>query len=109
MEELIVIFTGVVAIVAIGKYFNYKKQLLERASLNPEEMKMLGEIKMGNEALRFGLLFIGIALGFVLGAVFNKFNLFTESIFSYLTGIFLCGGIALIIGYLIENKKNDEK
>ncbi|PID88523.1 MAG: hypothetical protein CSB03_00935 [Bacteroidia bacterium] len=101
----IIVFAGITAIIFVVKYFNYKKQLLDRIALNPEEVKILGNIKTGNETLRWGLLFIGIALGFVLGAFFYKFSLFDDQIFAYLTGIFLSGGIALLVGYFIENKK----
>ncbi len=100
------IFVGIAAIIFVIKYFNYKKQLLDRIALNPEEVKILGTIDTtSGSALRWGLLFIGIALGIILGAFFYKFSLFDDQIFAYLTGIFLAGGIALLIGYAIENKK----
>ncbi len=101
----IIVFAGITAIIFVVKYFNYKKQLLDRIAVNPEEVKILGTIKSGNDTLRFGLLFIGIALGIILGAFFYKMSLFDDQIFAYLTGIFLSGGIALLIGYAIENKK----
>ncbi len=109
--EVLFILLGVAAIVAVVKYFSYKKQLLEQISLNPESIKLEGKMNMGNEflALRFGLLFIGIALGIILGAFLNKIGLFIHHEFSYLAGIFLCGGLALIIGYLIENSKQNNK
>lgn len=103
--EVFLIFLGIATIVGVSKYFSYKKQLLDRIALNPDDVKLEGRMNMGNEALRFGLLFIGIALGIILGGVLNRIGLFEEALFSYLTGIFLCGGLALIIGYFVENKK----
>lgn len=105
--EPFLILLGIAIIVGVAKYFSYKKQLLDRIALNPDDVKLEGRMSMGNEALRFGLLFIGMALGIILGAVLNKFDLFNDAIFSYLTGIFLCGGGALIIGYFLENKKRN--
>lgn len=108
--EPFLILLGIAIIVGVAKYFSYKKQLLDRIALNPDDVKLEGRMNMGNEALRFGLLFIGVALGIILGAMLNKFELFGEEVFSYLTGIFLCGGIALMIGYFVENnKKNQDK
>lgn len=105
--EPFLIFLGIALIVGIVKYYNYKKQLLDRIALSPDNVKLEGRMNMGNEALRFGLLFIGMALGLIVGAVLNKFGLFYDAIFSYLTGVLLCGGLALVIGYFIENiKKN---
>lgn len=109
MEVPLIVFGSIVAIVAISKYFSYKKQVLDRIALNPDDVKLKGSLSMGNEALRFGLLFIGIALGIISGALFNKAELFSQEVFSYLTGIFLCGGLGLIIGYFVENKRKNKK
>ncbi len=109
--NVLFILLGVSVIVAVVKYFSYKKQLLDRISLEPDAVRLEEKISMGSEllALRFGLLFIGIALGIILGAFLNRIALFTHSEFSYLAGIFLCGGLALIAGYLIESNKNNKK
>ncbi len=109
--EVLFILLGVAAIIAVVKYFSYKKQLLDRIALNPDAVKIEGKMSMGDEfiALRFGLLFIGIALGIILGAFLNKIELFVHAEFSYLAGIFLCGGLALIIGHLIESSKKNNK
>lgn len=103
------ILLGIAAIIGVSKYFSYRKQLLDRIALNPDDVKVIGKMDMGNDALRFGLLFVGIAFGFVIGAVLHKFSLFEDEIFSYLTGIFLCGGLGLIIGYFVEKDKKKEE
>lgn len=105
--DTLIVFGSVVAIIGIVKYFNYRKQLLDRITMNPEDVKIIGKMNMGNETLRFGLLFIGIALGLILGNILLKFNIFSEPVFSYLTGLFLCGGICLVIGHLIETKNKN--
>lgn len=110
MDHVFFILLGVAAIVGVVKYFSYKKQLLDRIALNPDDVKLEGRMSMGNETLRFGLLFIGIAFGIILGGVLNQIQLFDEGLFGYLAGISLCGGLALLVGYFIENsKKNNDK
>ncbi|WP_116495479.1 DUF6249 domain-containing protein [Balneicella halophila] len=106
--EVFLVFLGIATIVGVSKYFSYKKQLLDRVALNPDDVKLVGQMNMGNEALRFGLLFIGIALGIIIGAILTKLNLFNDELFAYLTGIFLCGGLGLVVGYLLESKKKDK-
>ncbi len=66
--NVFIVFAGIALIIGVVKYFNYRKQLLDHIALNPDNLKLDGRMKMGNEALRFGLLFIGIALG-VIGAL----------------------------------------
>lgn len=101
------VLLGVAAIIGVVKYFNYKRDVLDRMSMNPDGFKLPDEGRKSNDALRFGLLFIGIAAGFLLGSILLKYTIFSEPMFAYLTGIFLCGGIMLIIGYLIENGGNN--
>jgi len=58
--------------------------------------------------LKFGMLFIGIAVGVLLGNILDvKTELHDEV--SYFSMIFLFGGIALVTNYLIERSESNKK
>lgn len=120
---LLLILFWVVILVAVVKYFNYKRLLLDRMSMNPDGFRLPIKEGKGYDALRFGLLFIGVGGGLLLGrfllisGVFVK--LYSESYdgsipvpipeLAYLTGVFLCGGIMLVVGHLIESRAEKDK
>ena len=56
-----------------------------------------------NNTLKFGMLFVGIAVGILLGSILDKTTLLPEEV-SYFSMVFLCGGISLIIFYFLEKK-----
>ncbi|MBE9511376.1 MAG: hypothetical protein IMY71_10890 [Bacteroidetes bacterium] len=61
--------------------------------------------------LKFGMLFVGIAVGTAIGILFtNSFPLNLEPLFIF-SMIFLFGGLSLILNFMIErklSKKDDE-
>jgi Flp pilus assembly protein protease CpaA len=57
-------------------------------------------------ALKFGLLFIGAAIGILLGSILYKFGLMGEEA-AYFSMIFLFGGLGLVLDHFME--KNERK
>lgn len=58
-------------------------------------------------ALKFGLLFIGVAIGIFLGNVLTNIGFMQEEA-AYFSMIFLCGGLGLVINHFIEKKEREE-
>jgi hypothetical protein len=54
--------------------------------------------------LKIGMLFIGIALGILVGALMSASGLLNDGT-NYTSMIFLFGGLSLVIFYLIDRKK----
>lgn len=55
--------------------------------------------------LKFGMLFVGIAVGILLGNWLDKSYDFSKGV-AYLAMVFLFGGISLILNFLIERHLN---
>lgn len=59
------------------------------------------------QGLRYGLMFIGVAIGILLGAtLIETTSLNTEA--SYFSMVFLFGGIGLVITHFVERKETKE-
>lgn len=58
--------------------------------------------------LKFGMLFVGIALGILLGNWLDNNYDFSKGV-AYLAMIFLLGGISLILNFLIERNLDRHK
>jgi len=54
-------------------------------------------------SLKYGIFFIGIAIGFLMGEILSKYTHLNEEI-AYLSMIFLFGGIGLVTYYFIAKK-----
>ena len=54
-------------------------------------------------SLKYGIFFIGIAIGFLMGEILSKTTQMEEGI-AYLSMIFLFGGIGLVVYYFIAKK-----
>ncbi len=54
--------------------------------------------------LKFGLFFVGVAIGVLFGNILDLYTGLEEGV-SYVSGIFLFGGLGLVAGYLYQAKK----
>ena len=58
----------------------------------------------GKFALKTGMLFMGIGLGIIAGAILESAALFPSEEAGYFSMIFIFGGLALVLFYLIDRK-----
>ncbi|MCP4553759.1 MAG: hypothetical protein GY834_17350 [Bacteroidetes bacterium] len=100
---LTVIFGFIFAIVYLGVRRKERMALLEKGV----EPSFFISKKTSSTTLKFGMLFVGVAIGLLLGNIFARNQLLDEET-AYFSMIFLFGGAGLIINYFIE-KKNQEK
>jgi F0F1-type ATP synthase membrane subunit c/vacuolar-type H+-ATPase subunit K len=63
-------------------------------------------LSWGRLSLKIGMLFMGIGLGIIAGAIFESLGVFPEEAAGYFSMIFIFGGLALVLFYLIERKTN---
>ena len=111
MEELIPIF---VTAIVFGFIYNVIYILVRKS----ERMAMLEKgvdasffitkPQTSQQALKFGLLFIGIAIGILLGSILSATTVLGEEA-SYFSMIFLFGGLGLVINHFIEKKELSEQ
>ena len=60
----------------------------------------------GKFALKTGMLFMGIGLGIIAGAILESQLVFPSEEAGYFSMIFIFGGLALVLYYLIDRKTN---
>lgn len=58
----------------------------------------------GKFALKMGMLLIGVGLGIIAGAILDSIDAFPASVAGYFSMIFIFGGLALVIFYLIDRR-----
>jgi hypothetical protein len=59
-----------------------------------------------SQTLKLGMLSVGIAIGILLGNLLYKNDWLDESV-AYLSMTFLCGGVSLILNFIINRKINN--
>ena len=57
--------------------------------------------------LKFGLFFIGVAIGVLFGNILELYTGVDEGA-AYVSGIFFFGGLGLVAGYLYQAKKQEK-
>jgi len=108
MEEIVPVL---VTAIIFGFAYNVIFLLVRRS----ERMKMLEkgvdasffmtkQQTGSQQALKFGLLFIGVAIGILLGSILSETTVLPEEA-SYFSMIFLFGGLGLVIHHFIEKKE----
>lgn len=109
---------SIVAIIFISIYYLIDS-VVKRKALHKERMKaMENHVDISNlnlddpsskqysfNALRYGIIAIGFALGVLLGAFLVKSELFPEDMIAYFFSVFLTVGIALITSHYVSKEK----
>ena len=112
--ETLIAFIALFATVFGILYVHYTTRNKERMALiekgadaslfnTGKEGKGLG-INWGKFALKIGMLFMGIGLGIIAGAILESAALFPSEEAGYFSMIFIFGGLALVLYYLIDRK-----
>jgi hypothetical protein len=92
---------------AIIHLFIRRKERMALINKGENPASLNGQYKPGIMALKLGFLFIGIAVGLLLGAVLAELTtLNNES--AYFSMIFLFGGIGLVLSHYMEKREIKE-
>jgi hypothetical protein len=57
----------------------------------------------GKFTLKIGMFFMGIAIGLIMGAILQSFNVIPDPA-AYMSMIFFFGGLSLVLFYLVDRK-----
>jgi O-antigen/teichoic acid export membrane protein len=106
MVEILVPLGFFAMVVAIIYLLVRKKERLALIQ-NGADASTLKMDKTSNDSLKFGLLLIGIALGILLGNLLAEYASMQEEV-AYFSMTFICGGISLLIYYVMNKKQNAE-
>ena len=101
---LTVIFGFIFAIIYINVRRKERMAMLERGV---DASFFMTKQSNTSAALKFGMLFIGVAIGLISGSILEVATRIDETV-AYFSMIFLFGGSALVINYFIEKKENDK-
>jgi hypothetical protein len=95
-------FAGIFGIVYVFLMTRYRERIsmLEKG-VDPTLFASKSNSK--SHTLKLGMLCIGIAMGILLGNLLYKNDWLDESV-AYLSMIFLCGGMSLILNFIIDRK-----
>ncbi|MEL6720108.1 MAG: DUF6249 domain-containing protein [Bacteroidota bacterium] len=70
-----------------------------------QEAKVFNSIRTQKDALKFGMLAIGVGIGVLVGYLLEEIGMEEEP--AYFSMILIIGGAALIAFYLMDRKSND--
>lgn len=100
---LLIIFGFIFGIIYISIRRKERQMLLEKGL----DASVFVSKKYTSTTLKFGLLFIGVAVGILLGNLLYR-NAVMDEEAAYFSMIFLFGGLGLVIDYFIEKKENEK-
>jgi hypothetical protein len=106
---LLVIFGSITSVILGSIYLKNRNQERMAILAKGEDPSMFKESfkPSKNTSLKIGILFISIAVGIILGFVVES-NFFLPEGVAYFSGIFLFGGIGLLIGAIIDKSSSDK-
>lgn len=113
--ETLIAFIALFATVFGIMYVHYTTRNKERLALIEKgaDASLFNTGKEGKKpfswnkfTLKMGMLLIGIGLGIIAGAIFESANVFPGEEAGYFSMIFVFGGLALVLFYLIDRKSN---
>ncbi|MCD4771769.1 MAG: hypothetical protein K8R41_00020, partial [Bacteroidales bacterium] len=88
--------------------FVRKKERLTLIEKGADASVFVSKRRYHSITLKFGMLFIGVAIGILLGNILEVTTALQEEV-SYFSMIFLFGGIGLVINYFVEIKQEKLK
>lgn len=98
---IIAIVGAVYIVIHLRRYQNTERMAMIDKGVDPALFAKKTRNTSG--ALRAALLFIGAGVGLLLGASLDKAFDMEET--GYFSMVFVCGGVGLLIAYLVEEKK----
>ncbi len=111
--ETVIAFIALFATVFGIMYVHYTTRNKERmaliekgadASLFNTGKEGKSSVNWGKFALKTGMLLMGIGLGIIAGAILESAAVFPSEEAGYFSMIFIFGGLALVLYYLIDRK-----
>lgn len=106
---LLVIFGSIVTLVLGATHLRNKNRERMAILANGADPNLLKDNykPSKNTNLKLGILFIAVAIGIILGYVI-ELNYFIPEGVAYFSSIFMLGGLALLIGSVIDSMSNKE-
>ncbi|MFK5890613.1 MAG: hypothetical protein QM486_07775 [Flavobacteriaceae bacterium] len=107
MEEILIPITMFAAIFGIFYVFltTRNKERLSMIEKGADASMFLTKKQNKGYTLKFGMLFVGVAIGLLVGSIIAESTNLPEEV-AYFSMIFLFGGAFLIGNHFIEEKKN---
>lgn len=100
---IIVSLGAFVMIVFLRRYEKEERLKMVEHGMDPHS----GTQRKRGGGLKFALVAIGVGIGLLIGSVLDSSGLVYEEV-AYFSMAFIFGGIGLLVGYLIEEKKIKE-
>jgi len=100
-------FSGIFGIVYVFLMTRYKERIA-MIEKGVDASIFVSNNKSISPTLKFGMLFVGIALGIIIGDTMHEFYGFSKGA-AFFSMVFLFGGISLILNFIIERKLTEGK
>jgi hypothetical protein len=112
MEDILIPLSFFLLIFAI-LYVYYTTRHKERMALiekgaDPKFFKNMPVQGSGYSYFKWGLFMVGIAIGVFLGVLFEEYTSLAST-HMYISMVLICGGIALMLAYLLREKFEKNK